>query len=68
MVSSDGPPVSNPITGTWRNSFADKDKKGRDLQQFDRVEELTCDPFSTIYCGSVSLKNIVSNEKWYYWR
>jgi hypothetical protein len=45
MVSPDGPPppVSNPITGTWRNSFADKDQKGRDLQKFDRVEELICD-------------------------
>jgi hypothetical protein len=30
------------ITGTWRNSFADKDQKGRDLQKFDRVEELIC--------------------------
>jgi hypothetical protein len=29
--------------GTWRNSFADKDQKGRDLQKFDRVEELICD-------------------------
>jgi hypothetical protein len=43
MVSPDGPPVSNPITGTWRNSFADKGQKGRDLQKFDRVEELICD-------------------------
>jgi hypothetical protein len=40
MVSPDGPPVSNPITDTWRNSFADKGQKGRDLQKFDRVEEL----------------------------
>jgi hypothetical protein len=33
MASPDGPPppVSNPITGTWRNSFADKDKKDRVL-------------------------------------
>jgi hypothetical protein len=33
MASPDGPPppVSNPIT--WRNSFADKDQKGRDLQK-----------------------------------
>jgi hypothetical protein len=46
MVSPDGPPVSNPITDTWRNSFADKGQKGRDLQKFDRVEELICDPFS----------------------
>jgi hypothetical protein len=30
--------------GTWRNSFADKDQKSRDLQKFDRVEELICDP------------------------
>jgi hypothetical protein len=47
MVSPDGPPpppVSNPIAGTWRNSFADKDQKGRDLQKFDRVEEVICDP------------------------
>jgi hypothetical protein len=45
MASPDGPPppVSNPITGTWRNSFADKDQKGRALQKFDRVEELVCD-------------------------
>jgi hypothetical protein len=45
MASPDGPPppVSNPITGTWRNSFADKDQKGRVLQKFDRVEELVCD-------------------------
>jgi hypothetical protein len=44
MASPDGPPppVSNPITGTWRNSFADKDQKGRALQKFDRVE-LVCD-------------------------
>jgi hypothetical protein len=53
MVSWDGPPVSNPITGTWRNSFADKDQKGRDLQKFDRVEELICDrwgkPTGTYY-------------------
>jgi hypothetical protein len=47
MASPDGPPppVSNPITGTWRNSFADKDQKGRDLQKFDRVEELICNRF-----------------------
>jgi hypothetical protein len=47
MASPDGPPppVSNPITGTWRNSFADKDQKGRDLQKFDRLEKLICDPF-----------------------
>jgi hypothetical protein len=33
MASPDGPPppVSNPITGTWRNSFADKDQKDRVL-------------------------------------
>jgi hypothetical protein len=45
MASPDGrpPPVSNPITGTWRNSFADKDQKGRALQKLDRVEELVCD-------------------------
>jgi hypothetical protein len=45
MASPDGPPppVSNPITGTWRNSFADKNQKGRALQKFDRVEELVCD-------------------------
>jgi hypothetical protein len=45
MASPDGPPppVSNPIPGTWRNSFADKDQKGRALQKFDRVEELVCD-------------------------
>jgi hypothetical protein len=45
MASPDGPPppVSNPITGTWRNSFADKDQKGRALQKFDRLEELVCD-------------------------
>jgi hypothetical protein len=45
MASPDGPPppVCNPITGTWRNSFADKDQKGRALQKFDRVEELVCD-------------------------
>ncbi|KAJ3621552.1 hypothetical protein MTP99_003669 [Tenebrio molitor] len=50
MASPNGPPlpVSNPITGTWRNSFADKDKKGRDLQKFDRVEELSCDPAELI--------------------
>jgi hypothetical protein len=47
MASPDGPPppVSNTITGTWRNSFADKDQKGRALQRFDRVEELVCDRF-----------------------
>jgi hypothetical protein len=46
MASPDGPPppTSNPITGTWRNKFVDKDKKGRDLQTFYRVEELICDP------------------------
>ncbi|KAH0815956.1 hypothetical protein GEV33_006834 [Tenebrio molitor] len=47
--------VSNPITGTWRNSFADKDQKGRALQKFDRVEELVCDPIvveSTRACWS----------------
>jgi hypothetical protein len=33
------------ITGTWRNSFADKNQKDRDLQKFDRVEELICDRF-----------------------
>jgi hypothetical protein len=46
MASPDGPPppVSNPITGTWRNSFADKDQKARALEKFDRVEELVCDP------------------------
>jgi hypothetical protein len=45
MVSPDGPPppVANPITGTWRNSFADKDQKGRALQKFDHVEELVYD-------------------------
>jgi hypothetical protein len=45
MARPDGPPppVSNTITGTWRNSFADKDQKGRALQKFDRVEELVCD-------------------------
>jgi hypothetical protein len=45
MASPDGPPppVSNPITGTWRNSFADKDQKDRVLQKFDCVEELVCD-------------------------
>jgi hypothetical protein len=45
MASPDGPPppVTNPITGTWRNSFADKDQTGRALQKFDRVEELVCD-------------------------
>jgi hypothetical protein len=49
MASPDGPPppVSNPITGTWRNSFADKDQKGRALQKFDRVEELVCDRIYT---------------------
>jgi hypothetical protein len=48
MASPDGPspPVSNPITGTWRNSFADKDEKGRALQKFDRVEELVYDRLS----------------------
>jgi hypothetical protein len=47
MASPDGPPppVSNPITGTWRNSFADKDQKDRALQKFDRVEELVCDHY-----------------------
>jgi hypothetical protein len=47
MASPDGPPppVSNPITGTWRNSFADKNQKDRDLQKFDRVEELICNRF-----------------------
>jgi hypothetical protein len=43
MDSRGGPPVSNPIAGTWRNLFADKGQKGRDLQKFDRVEELICD-------------------------
>jgi hypothetical protein len=47
MASPDGPspPVSNPITDTWRNSFAAKDQKGRDLQKFDRVKELICHRF-----------------------
>jgi hypothetical protein len=51
MASPDGPPppVSNPITGTWRNSFADKVQKGRALQKFDRVEELVCDRFDEFY-------------------
>jgi hypothetical protein len=42
MASPGGPPppVSNPITGTWRNSFADKDQKGRALQKFDRGTRL----------------------------
>jgi hypothetical protein len=44
MVSPDGPPVSNPISGTWRNSFADKGQKGRDLQKFESVE----DSFATV--------------------
>jgi hypothetical protein len=35
--------------GTWRNSFADKDQKGRDLQKFDRVEELICDQAGSCY-------------------
>jgi hypothetical protein len=52
------PPVSNPITGTWRNSFADKDQKGRALQKFDRVEELVCDRCQTYYCGHGILANI----------
>jgi hypothetical protein len=44
MASPDGPPppVTNPITGTWRNSFADKDQKGIALQKFDRVQEFLC--------------------------
>jgi hypothetical protein len=54
MVSPDGPPVSNPITGTWRNSFADKGQKGRDLQKFDRVEELICDLGVTLHSFSRS--------------
>jgi hypothetical protein len=45
IISPDRPPVSNPITGTWRNSFADKGQKGRDLQKCDRVEELICDRY-----------------------
>jgi hypothetical protein len=49
MVSPGGPPVSNPITGAWRNSFADKGQKGRDLQKFDRVEELVCDWGNILY-------------------
>jgi hypothetical protein len=54
MVSPDGPPVSNPLTGTWRNSFADKGQKGRDLQKFDRVEELICDLGVTLHSFSRS--------------
>jgi hypothetical protein len=47
MASPDGPPpppVSNPITGTWRNSFADKDQKGRALQKWagDDCADMTC--------------------------
>jgi hypothetical protein len=51
MASPDGPPppVCNPITGTWRNSFADKDQKGRALQKFDRVEELVCDQKNLVF-------------------
>jgi hypothetical protein len=32
---------------TWRNSFADKGQKGRDLQKFDRVEELISDQIAS---------------------
>jgi hypothetical protein len=58
MASPDGkpPPVSNPITGTWRYSFADKDQKGRALQKFDRVEELVCDHYY-YYIYNVSKRN-----------
>jgi hypothetical protein len=53
MVSRGGPPVANPIAGTWRNSFADEGQKGRDLQKFDRVEELICDR----HCGGNKMSN-----------
>jgi hypothetical protein len=57
MTSPDRPPppVSNPITGTWRNSFADKDQKGRDLQKFDRVEELICDRVTNVNLLEINL-------------
>jgi hypothetical protein len=57
MASPDRPPppVSNPITGTWRNSFADKDQKGRDLQKFDRVEELIGDRVTNVNLLEINL-------------
>jgi hypothetical protein len=56
MASPDGPPppVFNPITGTWRNSFPDKDQKGRALQKFDRMEELVCDRYLELFSKGIS--------------
>jgi hypothetical protein len=61
LASPDGPPppVSNPITGTWRNSFGDKDQKGKALQKFDRVEELVCDH---LFCAAVVAIGILSGR------
>jgi hypothetical protein len=63
MASLDGPPppVSNPITGTWRNSFADKDQKGRDLQKFDGVEELICDLKTNAFVASIILQILINS-------
>jgi hypothetical protein len=65
MVSPDGPPVCNPITGTWRNSFADKGQKGRDLEKFDRMEELIGNQHNTkirVFVGKETLHNLLVRQ------